>query len=238
LLKIDKDMSKLVLILIAFLTYPLQLICQRKVDITTRILKPKAKDTFISPGLYFGEYSIINLGPDSLLASDGFTLEIVFGNVIYPYISGKFRNVVHSGDSVVVKNNLPTRFDATNFRTEMCAEVLKISSANKLDSVVTESSEKQKNNRACVPMVHISYLSTSQIKKELMLYPNPTEDKLQGELIQPGHIIEVYSLQGNLMLSTTLRNQEFSIRALPPTSYWIRILTPAGAMHTHWICKQ
>lgn len=171
---------------------------QRRIDMTTRVLKPKAKDTFISPGLYYGEYAIINRGPDTVRYTDGFVLKIVFGNVIYPYITGKFGRDLPAGDSIVVKNNLPTRFDATNYRTEMCAELTKMTWANKSDTIRKESTAAQANNRTCVPMVHISYLGLEERSENGALYPNPCTDAFHYSAI-PGDRLFLYNVQGCLI---------------------------------------
>lgn len=212
--------------------------CQRNIDFTTRVLEPKARDTFVSPGQYYGKYSIINLGPDTVRYNDGYTLMIVFGNVIFPPVYGNFGRAVPPGDSVIVKSSLPTRFDATNYRTEICSEIYKIFWVNKKDSIVAESFEKRKNNRTCIPMVHISYLNTAKIPTDKMLYPNPTKDNLYGKMIQPGYSITIYNSQGKRVHSATMHNQELSLQKLPAGGYWVQIVSPAGEKYTEWIWKE
>lgn len=191
---------------------------QRRIDMTTRVLKPKAKDTFISPGLYYGEYAIINRGPDTVRTTDGFVLKIVFGNVIYPYITGKFGRDLPAGDSIVVKNNLPTRFDATNYRTEMCAEITKMTWANRNDTIRKESTAAQANNRTCVPMVHISYLGLNERAENGPLYPNPCTDAFHYSAL-PGDRFFLYTIEGSLITSLNVSDGLVKIPRIPAGVY-------------------
>ena len=229
---------KYIIILLSLTFISGQVFCQRNIDFTTRVLEPKARDTFVSPGQYYGKYSIINLGPDSVRYNDGYTLAIIFGNVVFPPVSGNFGRSVAPGDSIIVKSSLPTRFDATNYRTEICSEIYKIYWVNKKDSIVAESFEKRKNNRTCVPMVHISYLSTSQMATEGAVYPNPATDVIRGKLIQPGNSASIYNLQGKMIKKGLLETQELSLKELPSATYLLHISTKEGSSSTILISKR
>jgi hypothetical protein len=210
---------------------------QRKIDFTIRVLEPKAYDTLVSPRDYSGKYAVINLGPDTIRYNDGYTLKIAFGNMVFPPLTGNFGRAVPPGDSIIAKNNLPCRFDATNYRTEICAEIYRIFWVNKKDSIIKETSEMKKNNETCIPMVHISYLSTSQMATVGSVYPNPATDIIRGKLIQPGNITTIYNLQGKMIKNGLLETQELSLKELPPATYLLHISTKEGSSSTILISK-
>ena len=210
---------------------------QRQIDLTTRVLEPKAYDTLVSPADYSGKYAVINLGPDTIRYNDGYTLKIAFGNMVFPPLSGNFGRDVPPGDSIIAKNNLPCRFDATNYRTEICAEIYRIYWVNKKDSIIKETSEMRKNNETCIPMVHISYLNTASPKNTMRFYPNPATDKLMGDYIQTGNTVCLYDMQGKKICSSRLQTDAFDLQAIATGMYWLEVTTVSGVKHTARISK-
>jgi hypothetical protein len=196
---------------------------QRNIDFAIRILSPKPNDTFKSPGQYYGSYAILNLGPDTIRYNDGYTVKVVFGNMVYPPITGNFGKNILPGDSILISNSLPTRFDATNYNTDMCAEIYRLYWVNKLDSIISESVSKKKNNIFCIPMAHISYLATNHQNQYIGVYPNPSNNTLiflTNDKIQE---VEIFNNQGVFVKKQSFTGASMQINDLPSGTYFVRL---------------
>ncbi len=162
----------------------------RLIDLTTRLLHPKAGDTIQSPGRLNCTMSIINLGPDDLKEYDIIQpwWEIKATSSWYAPI--QVGRVVKPGDSIIVNQDFILReYDDTLItdKWQICSYFKNLYSSIKMDTIRKPYNIMYNNDKSCINTFYIGIPKPLSINynstdiSSIKIFPNPSNGSLKLE---------------------------------------------------------
>lgn len=175
----------------------------RAIDLASKIVDPQEGDSFVSPTKKIVSVYLYNLGPDTIIPKDEYSVKFIFSAFhIFPQFK-KFNTTLYPGDSFLYQRELDINYSGDVEQMKFCTEAFSFS--NGRDSIKRETGDARINNKHCITTKHIDSSMTSSIGENathvVTIWPNPASDYLTIESSDVIEYVKVFSSTGAHLIS-------------------------------------
>jgi hypothetical protein len=176
----------------------------RSIDIASKIIDPTEGDSFVSPTKKTVSVYLYNLGPDTILPKDEYSVKFIFSAFhIFPQFH-QFNTTIYPGDSFLYQQVLDINYSGDVESMKFCTEAFTFS--NGRDSIKRETGDARLNNKHCVTTKHIDSTKTSNVahmnRSKFKIYPIPASAYLSVESSDIIESVWLFSTSGALIHSS------------------------------------
>jgi hypothetical protein len=205
----------------------------RKIDLAAKITNPMDGDSFVSPRNRVISVYLFNLGPDTIISKDEYSVKFIFSAFhIFPEFE-RFNTTILPGDSFLYQRELNIAYSGDVDEMKFCTEVYAFSRGR--DSIRVESETMLDNNKHCVTTSHIDSSAFSDVNaietQGISCYPNPVTSSLNIKSPEPIISAKVIDLNGQTVLfkkQVNMHNLKIDMSDYAPSVYFIQTETKSG----------
>ncbi|MFT5513371.1 MAG: hypothetical protein ACI8SE_001778 [Bacteroidia bacterium] len=196
-------MRAFITVLSVFCLYTLSHAQGRSIDIASKIVDPMEGDSFVSPTKKTVSVYLYNLGPDTIIPKDEYSVKFIFSAFhIFPQFH-QFITTLFPGDSFLYQQELNINYSGDVESMKFCTEAFAFSSGR--DSIKREIGDARLNNKHCVKTRHIDSTMTSNVvymnRSKFKIYPIPASAYLSVESSDILESVRLFSTSGALIHS-------------------------------------
>lgn len=221
---------------------------QRYTDLSMTVTNVGNGDTMFVGDTQITRFSVKNLGPDTLLASDTMAIEVKINNVVVgfppnlnPFMARTGYALIPGDSTFVDINTIPDSNMLGDY--VICGRVWPLNTALLFMDTLMGNNSSCKKLR--VEQRPVTIYDLTQDENILSVYPNPANNQLNVELniseVPKGSIeVTLYDMVGKKVYYGTMETGKHSIKVegLPKGSYVLKLTDESGQEYSSKVLKK